>query len=55
MTFPASLTTIGSDAFDYACTVAGTYYYNLPGSVATLGWTPFSECGAVLSFERDSA
>lgn len=52
--FPANLQRIGSDAFDYACTVEGTYFYNLPDHIATLDWTPFSECGAVPCFNRGS-
>ena len=53
--FPASLTKIGSDAFDYACTVSGTHYYNLPDDLAEFGWTPFSDCGAVLCVTRGSS
>ncbi len=52
--FSASLQRIGSDAFDYACTAAGTQYYVLPDHVTTLNWSPFSDCGAVLCFNRDS-
>ena len=52
--FPAGLQRIGSDAFDYACTAEGTHYYVLPDHVATLSWSPFSDCGAVLCFNRGS-
>lgn len=54
VTFSANLTSIGADAFDYACTAAGTHFYRLPDHIATLGWTPFSDCGAVMCFNRGS-
>ena len=54
VTFSANLQRIDSDAFDYACTAAGTHFYNLPDHVATLGATPFSNCGAVPCFNRGS-
>ncbi|MBQ7519631.1 MAG: leucine-rich repeat protein [Clostridia bacterium] len=54
VTFSANLTTIDSDAFDYACTAAGTHFYRLPDHIVTLGWTPFSDCGAVPCFNRGS-
>ena len=54
VTFSANLTTIDADAFDYACTVSGTHYYYLPDHITTLGWTPFSDCGAVPCYNRGS-
>ena len=53
--FSDSLTKIGSDAFDNTCTAEGTHYYNLPDDVAEFGWTPFSDCGAVLCVSRGSS
>lgn len=54
VTFSANLTSIGADAFDYACTASDTHFYRLPDHIATLGATPFSNCGAVPCFNRGS-
>lgn len=55
VSFPGTLTEIGADAFDHTCyDQAGTHYFDLPDGVTTLGWTPFTDCGAVLRFNRDS-
>ena len=53
--FSNALTNIGGGAFRGTCTSAGIHYYYLPDDIATFGWRPFEDCGAVLCVARGSS